>query len=106
MEYHIVIVGRGPARIITALTAKSVYPEKSVCVIKEIGDGTIPCAIPYMIHTMTDPQQNVMGNMLLEKAGIEIVVGKVISINTQERKVALQSGDAHRYESPSRIGHR
>ena len=37
MEHHVVIVGGGPAGIITALTAKSVYPEKSVCVIKEIG---------------------------------------------------------------------
>jgi NADPH-dependent 2,4-dienoyl-CoA reductase/sulfur reductase-like enzyme len=98
MEYHIIIVGGGPAGIITALTAKSVYPEKSVCVIKEIGDGVIPCAIPYMIQTMTDPQQNVMGNLPLEKAGIAIVAGKAVSINTQKRHVVMQSGDTHRYE--------
>ena len=98
MEYNVVIVGGGPAGVITALTAKSVYPEKSVCVIKDIGDGVIPCAIPYMIHTMPDPQQNVMGNMPLEKAGIQIIVGKVTSINTQNKKVAMQSGDTHSYE--------
>ena len=46
MEKHIVIVGGGPAGVITALTAKKVYPEKTVCLIKEIGDGVIPCAIP------------------------------------------------------------
>jgi len=98
MDFNVVIVGGGPAGIITALTAKSVYPDKSVCVIKEIGDGVIPCAIPYMIHTMSDSQQNVMGNMPLEKAGIEILVGKVASIHTQERKVVMQSGDSHGYE--------
>ena len=31
----------------------SVYPEKLVCIIKEIGDGVIPCAIPYMMHTLS-----------------------------------------------------
>jgi NADPH-dependent 2,4-dienoyl-CoA reductase/sulfur reductase-like enzyme len=98
MEYHIVIVGGGPAGIITALTAKSVYPEKSVCVIKDIGDGIIPCAIPYMIHTMNDPQQNVVDDMPLEKAGVEIILGKVISFNAQERKVVMETGDIHSYE--------
>ena len=34
MEKHIVIVGGGPAGVITALTAKKVYPEKTVCLIK------------------------------------------------------------------------
>ena len=51
MNVNVIVIGGGPAGIITALTAKSVYPEKSVCVIKEIGDGVIPCAIPYMMHT-------------------------------------------------------
>jgi thioredoxin reductase len=50
MDANVIIIGGGPAGIITALTTKSVYPEKSVCLIKEIGDGVIPCAIPYMMN--------------------------------------------------------
>jgi len=38
MEASVIIIGGGPAGVITALTAKSVYPEKSVCMIKEIGE--------------------------------------------------------------------
>ena len=48
MESNVVIVGGGPAGIISALTVKNVYPEKSVLLIKEIGDSVIPCAIPYI----------------------------------------------------------
>ena len=48
MKANVVVVGGGPAGIITALTAKSVYPKKSVWLIKEIGDSVIPCAIPYI----------------------------------------------------------
>jgi len=75
VNVNVILIGGGPAGIITALTAKGVYPEKSVCLIKDIGDGVIPCAIPYMMNTLSDPKQNAMGNMPLEKAGIDIIVG-------------------------------
>jgi NADH oxidase (H2O2-forming) len=98
MEANVVIVGGGPAGIITALTTKSVYPEKSVFLIKDIGDGVIPCAIPYMMHTLSDPIQNAMGNTPLDKAGIDVIAGKVISFNPQAHSVTLKSGPVLYYE--------
>ena len=98
METNILIIGGGPAGIITALTAKSVYPEKSVCLIKEIGDSVIPCAIPYMIHTMQNPEQNAMGNQPLENAGINIIVGKVTSLDKKACAVTLETGEIFSYE--------
>ncbi len=98
MKADVVVIGGGPAGIITALTAKSVYPDKSVCVVKDIGDGVIPCAIPYMIQTIKDPKQNVMGNKPLEEAGIDIKVGKIESLNVHEHRAIFRNGEFLSYE--------
>jgi NADPH-dependent 2,4-dienoyl-CoA reductase/sulfur reductase-like enzyme len=98
MKHDVVIVGGGPAGVITALTAKSVYPDKSICVIKEIGDGVIPCAIPYMMDTIAEPGQNAMGNLPLDKAGVDVIVGEVVQLDTDGRNVKLVDGTVHEYE--------
>ncbi len=98
MKKDVIIIGGGPAGIITALTARSVYFEKSVCLIKEISDGVIPCSIPYMMQTLPDPKQNIMGNMPLEKAGVEIKTGKAITFDTKAQTVTLADGDILEYE--------
>lgn len=98
MKSDIVVVGGGPAGIITALTAKGVYPDKSICVVKEIGDGVIPCAIPYMMKTIKDPKQNIMTNKPLENAGIDIKVARVESIDVNYHLVIFSGGDVLSYE--------
>lgn len=98
MDFNVIVVGGGPAGIVTALTAKSVNPDKSVCVIKEIGDGVIPCAIPYMMNTMADPQQNAMGDLPLNNAGIDVVVGKALSLDQAAHTLVLGSGKTVSYE--------
>ncbi|ACL02008.1 FAD-dependent pyridine nucleotide-disulphide oxidoreductase [Desulfatibacillum aliphaticivorans] len=98
MDCNIVIVGGGPAGVITALTAKSVYPEKSVCIIKEIADGVIPCSIPYMIYTLADPAQSILGNKPLEDAGVKIIVDKAESLDTAASVLTLASSRTIDYE--------
>jgi pyruvate/2-oxoglutarate dehydrogenase complex dihydrolipoamide dehydrogenase (E3) component len=51
-----------------------------------------------MMHTLSDPKQNAMGNMPLEKAGIDVIVGKVVSFNPKARSVTLESGQVLNYE--------
>ena len=98
MKKDIVVIGGGPGGVITAMTAKSIYPDKSVCVIRAIKDGVIPCAIPYMINTMPNPEANIMGLGGLESAGIETVVAKATSLDSRAKVIELDSGEAVEFD--------
>jgi NADPH-dependent 2,4-dienoyl-CoA reductase/sulfur reductase-like enzyme len=51
-----------------------------------------------MMRTLKDPNQNAMGNAPLEKAGIDIIVAKVISFDPKAHSVTLASGQVLTYE--------
>jgi len=98
MDKGTVIIGGGPAGVITALTARSVHPEKPVRLVKDIGDGVIPCAIPYMVNSMESSEQNRMGNMPLDNAGVDILVDRAVSIDVAAHRVEMESGSAVEYD--------
>jgi len=94
----ILIVGGGPAGIVSAATAKKYYTDKNILLIKDIENGVIPCGIPYMIKSLNAPDENKLGTEALEKKGIEVVVDKAIKIDRNNKVIETKNNKRYCYE--------
>jgi NADH oxidase (H2O2-forming) len=94
----VIIVGAGPAGIVSAITARKYYPSKRIIVIKDIAEGVIPCGIPYMFASLDNPEENKLGMTSLENNNIDIVVDTVVKINRKEKTVGTAGNAKYSYE--------
>lgn len=94
----VLVLGGGPAGIISAVTAKRSYPDKKILLVKDVANGAIPCGIPYMFASLENPNQNKLGNASLEKNNIELVIDEAISIDRTAKEVTGKSQDKYSYE--------
>jgi len=94
----ILIIGAGPAGMVSAVTARKYYPDKKITVLKSIENGVIPCGIPYMFSSLQDPDDNKLGTAPLEKLGIEIIFDEAVAIDRTLKMVEGRSGDKYSYE--------
>ena len=95
---NIVVIGGGPAGVISAVTAHKYYPDKKILVIKNVEEGVIPCGIPYMFSSLKDPDENRLGTAPLEEKGVKVVVGEAVSIAREEKNVKTVTGEIYSSE--------
>ena len=97
-KVDILIIGAGPAGVVSAVTARKYYPSKSIMVMKDIDEGVIPCGIPYMFASLSNPEENKLGMASLEKNNIEVVIDVAVSINRKDKTVDSASKTKYSYE--------
>jgi len=91
-KYDVIIIGAGPAGIITGVTAKKQFPDKSMLMFKEEEKGLVPCGIPYIFHKLGDVDKNVMGPKPFIDLGGEVITEKVVDINLDNKIVKTENG--------------
>ena len=97
-KVDVLVIGAGPAGIISAVTARKYYPEKSISVMKSIDKGVVPCGIPYMFASLKDPEENKLGNAALDKNNIDVIVDEAIEIDRNQKTVSTKNGRKFIYE--------
>lgn len=96
-KYDVIIVGAGPAGIITGTTAKKNNPGKSMLMIREEDRGLVPCGIPYIFHKLGDVEKNKMGPKPFIDAGGEVITDPLTALDTDKKKITLKSGEEFEY---------
>jgi len=57
-------------------------------VIRKEDVVVVPCGIPYIFGSLESSAQNVIPDAGLEKAGVELIVGEVVEIDTEAKITA------------------
>ncbi len=94
----ILIVGGGPAGMMTGITAAQFSPHKKVLVLRPETDAVIPCGIPYIFGTLGGTEEDMAGRAPLLAAGGRIQIGKVASMDRNARTATLENGDLIHWE--------
>lgn len=97
-QTDVLIIGGSAAGMVAAVTGKFSWPEKKFILVKKQKEMMVPCGIPYIFGTLEKSEQNIMPvDPMLEKSGVESIVGEVVSIDTQNKIAKLASGETIQY---------
>ena len=97
--YDVVIIGGGPAAIVTGITIKKFFKGKSVLMIKKEEEDLVPCGIPYIFHLLgNDASKNKMGPKPFTDLGGEVIINTAIKVDKIKKIVTVDSGEQFSYE--------
>ena len=91
-NYDVIIIGAGPAGIITGTTAKKAYPDKTMLMFKEEEKGLVPCGIPYIFHSLNGVEKNMMGPKPFIDLGGQVETDKVVDVDIKNSTLKTESG--------------
>ena len=94
---NILIIGGGPAGIVSAAVARKNNADKKITLIRENQKTVIPCGIPYIFNRLDSVEKNLMPDKSLKANKIDLLIDKAVKIDTAKKIVDLKSGKKINY---------
>jgi len=98
IETDILVIGGSAGGILTATTAKRIYPDKKVVMVRKNKTVMVPCGIPYIFGTLYDTSKNRIPDEMVKSAGVELLIDEVISIDKDKKVAILKSGEEIKWD--------
>ena len=94
MKYtDVFVIGGSAAGVVAAITAKNHTPKKKVILARLEEIVMVPCGIPYIFGSLDSSSKNVMPDDGLKKAGVDILIDEVLTIDENEKFCTMKSGE-------------
>jgi NADH oxidase (H2O2-forming) len=89
----IVVIGGSAAGLTAAITTRRHHPDRKVLIVRKEKQVLIPCGIPYIFGTVGSPQKNLIGDAVLEKNGIELLLAEATDIDREQKMLHTSDGE-------------
>lgn len=96
LQTDILVIGAGPAALVTVATALEHYPDKTITIIKENEKALVPCGIPYIFgKTLGSIDKDMMacGGPISEK--VLTLVDKVTAVDIEAKQAISANYSVH-----------
>lgn len=94
----ILIIGGGPAGLITAVTARKNNLDKKIILVREYSKCVVPCGLPYIFNRLDAVEKDTMPDKAYEANKIDLVIEEATNIDTENKKVTLGNGEEINYD--------
>ena len=94
----ILIIGGGPAGLITAVTARKNNPNKKITLVRETEKCVVPCGLPYIFNRLEAVEKDLMPDKAYKANKIDLIIGKAMKIETDNKKVILNNSKEINYD--------
>jgi len=97
IKTDLLVIGGSAGGILTATTAKKVYENKKVVLVRKRKTVMVPCGIPYIFGTLKDASKNRVPDAMLLNAGVELIINEVTKIDKEHKIATLANNQEIEY---------